>query len=378
LTADAAAAPARLLYIDWLRGLAVVLMFEAHLYPAYLAPAHHGSRSFMWSKVFAGYAAPLFLFVAGVGMALALASALGKGRSWRDARRTACKRGGQILLAALAFRLQCHLLGGGALAQLLRVDILNCIGASMLIAGALLLPRERAIVAWRALAAVALVVAAAPHAAATAFPKHAWPLTDYLATPKEWLFPLLPWSAFLFAGLAAGTLWVRASSARTMVATLVAGAALVAVAYWGSRRRELHFLFLGGSRREEPCYLLAHLGWPLVVAAVGFALQRLADPASFGPLRQLGRTSLLVYWVHVELVYGHLSGGYVLDLKKRLDFGEASVALAALTALMLALSWWRTRYLGAFRAAALFEHLWAELVRFVREAWRRSRVRGGN
>jgi uncharacterized membrane protein len=374
---DTLAAPAararRLLYIDWLRGLAVLFMFEAHLYPAWMLPAELSSRAFMWTKVFAGYAAPLFLFLAGVGMAMAMTAALARGKRWEETRRTALKRGFQIFLAALAFRFQCYLLGGGSPANMLRVDILNCIGLSMLISAAWLWPRERGLWAWRAILGAVFVVAITPLAVSFAWPARAWPLTNYLYSASEVIFPLLPWAAYLFAGLAAGILWSRgATTPWVMQATLVAGLGAVAAGFLLSGKRSLHYLFLGGTRREQPGYFISHLGWTGIVAAVGSALQRFAKPERFGPVRQLGRTSLLMYWVHVEIVFGHLAGGYLLNLKGRLSFGEASLALCVLSLAMLLLSWARTHYLGAFRAASLFEHLWAELVGFLRTAWRKS------
>ena len=56
-------------------------------------------------------------------------------------------------------------------------------------------------------------------------------------------------------------------------------------------------------------------------------------------LRQLGRTSLLVYWVHIEIVYGVIVAP---GLRGRLGIPEASLALALLTLAMLALSRLRT------------------------------------
>jgi hypothetical protein len=51
--------------------------------------------------------------------------------------------------------------------------------------------------------------------------------------------------------------------------------------------------------------------------------------------RQLGTTSLLIYWVHVEVVYGRWFDG----LKGRLSLGETAVAAVVVVALMVALSY---------------------------------------
>jgi len=374
------AKPTRLLYIDWLRGLAVLLMFEAHLYPAWLAPSELQSAAFRWSNVLAGYAAPLFLFLAGVGMTMAMTSALARGKTWAESRRSALKRGFQLFLAALAFRLQELLLGAGPHSDLWRVDILNCIGASMMLAAWLAWPRERGLCAGRALGLMALVIAIAPLLTPVLRPGRAWPITSYLVDSRTWFFPLLPWSSYLFAGVFAGTLWSRAvapaSEGRSLwVMPLVAllGAGTVAACWLGRGVPGAAALLVGGSLREQPTYVLTHLGWIAVASAVAYFLQRAAHPERFGPMRQLGKTSLLMYWVHIELVYGHLAGPWVLHLKRQLTFAQASLGLGVLTGVMLALSWARTHYLGGFRAATLLENLWRETTSYVRQSWRKSR-----
>jgi hypothetical protein len=60
----------------------------------------------------------------------------------------------------------------------------------------------------------------------------------------------------------------------------------------------------------------------------------------FSPLIQLGQTSLLVYWVHIEFVYGRVS---ILP-KHAVGIGVASVGVLAISIAMLLLSVWRTRW----------------------------------
>jgi fucose 4-O-acetylase-like acetyltransferase len=59
----------------------------------------------------------------------------------------------------------------------------------------------------------------------------------------------------------------------------------------------------------------------------------------FSPLIQLGQTSLLVYWVHIEFVYGRFS-----ILPKRVQtISSASWGLLQITVFMVILSLVRTR-----------------------------------
>jgi fucose 4-O-acetylase-like acetyltransferase len=54
---------------------------------------------------------------------------------------------------------------------------------------------------------------------------------------------------------------------------------------------------------------------------------------------QFGKTSLLVYWVHIEFVYGRLS---ILP-KGRSTIALATAGMVAIFAAMLGISIWRTR-----------------------------------
>src|ERR1039458_4807158 len=97
--------PARRLYIDWLRGVAVAIMIEAHTIDAWTARAYRDHTVFHLLQFLAGWAAPLFLLLAGVSVSL---SAQAKQRHTNDVnvtRRALVRRGWQIFGVALLFRL---------------------------------------------------------------------------------------------------------------------------------------------------------------------------------------------------------------------------------------------------------------------------------
>jgi len=377
---------ARLLYIDWLRGLAVLCMLEAHVFSAWVRPELKTTLAFRWAQVVAGYAAPLFLFLTGVGMVLAFEAALRKGTPLKDAVRAARSRGLMLFVAAFVFRIQEHVLGGGPVANVFKVDILNCIGLSAMIAATVALPREPGRLAWRALGIALLVFAATPYVARIPWPSWApWHLTSYITDQRTWFFPLFPWLGYLCAGMFAGTVWARAHSDKTpphhlhvtsdlrtgnvlMLGTIAFGLALVGASWFLTGQPSPRFIFFGATSRNLPAYAAAHLGWICILAGLFAFAQRWAVPPRFGPVRQLGRTSLLVYWVHVDLVYGHLAGSEALNLKGQLTVQQALVAFVVLTLLMLALSWVRTRYFSAFKPSVVFPRLWREFLAEVRAA----------
>src|SRR5271156_2172048 len=125
----------RLAYIDWMRGLACVLMFQTHCYDAWLSSDARKSTFFMWSQLGGTLPAPLFLFLAGISFGLVVDKLRQKNLPVSQIARTTIRRGAEILALGLLFRLQEFLIAWGwaPWTDLLRVDILNIIGLSMVL-----------------------------------------------------------------------------------------------------------------------------------------------------------------------------------------------------------------------------------------------------
>src|SRR5260370_15174886 len=127
----------RLAYIDWVRGFACVAMFQTHCYDSWLGGAAREGQFIKLSQVVGSVPAPLFLFLGGVSSALVTDKLRQKGMGADDIARTTILRGGEVFLLALLFRLQEFLLGlpHAPWTDLLRVDILNAIGLSLMMLG---------------------------------------------------------------------------------------------------------------------------------------------------------------------------------------------------------------------------------------------------
>src|SRR5208282_3546289 len=127
----------RLSYVDWMRGLACVLMFQTHCYDSWLSPEARHSPLFQWSQLGGTLPAPLFIFLSGVSFALITQRLREKGAARNEIARTTILRGAEIFGLGLLFRLQEFLLGVpfAPWTDLLRVDILNIIGLSLMLMG---------------------------------------------------------------------------------------------------------------------------------------------------------------------------------------------------------------------------------------------------
>jgi len=357
----------RLAYVDWMRGLACVLMFQTHCYDSWLAPEARKSTFFMWSQLGGTLPAPLFLFLAGVSFALVTDKMRQRGSAPNEVARTTIRRGAEIFGMGLLFRLQEFVLGipGAPWTDLLRVDILNNIGLSMMLMGVLcrIVPAEaldpsrraraRATNSWAA-AGVALIIALlTPPLWTTWRPTWMpWPLQSYVngvhiyQQPQAWLFPIFPWTGLAFAGLAVGfvllTDTAKKAGAWAFAALGIGGFALAEGAHWLDNLPQ-QFYAVYDFWHTSPNFFLIRVGLLLMIIFGAYAWCRWgAGQWGFSPLIQLGQTSLLVYWVHIEFVYGRFS---ILP-KRAMGIPGASLGLLIIFVSMLLLSVVRTRLKG--------------------------------
>jgi uncharacterized membrane protein len=312
----------------------VLIMIEAHTLDSWTRVADRQSSWYQLAVLIAGYGAPIFLFLAGITLMLAAGGRLRKGLTLSATTRAVLRRGAWILALAFLFRLQSFLISGGPFPQaLLKVDILNVMGVSMLVAalgwGAAGTSRRRAVL----FASITVAVAMATPLV------RSWPLLSALPDsleaylrPRPGLtnFTLFPWAAFFSAGCVVGACLDagRATDGRLMGWAAVAGTALALGGYGAS--------FLPPIYAEtsfwtsSPTFFFLRLGVLLILLAGAYGLSRVWQ---WQPLQEFGRASLFVYWVHVELVYGVLS----TPIHRRLPLPVAAAAFLAFTAAMFGL-----------------------------------------
>jgi uncharacterized membrane protein len=323
-------------YLDWLRGVAVIIMMFWHAMDAWTAAGARHGQAFYITTFIGGWAAPLFLFLAGVSIPFS---------------RSPIRRGWQVLALAFVFRLQSFVLNPGApWTSMLKPDILNILGIGIVLAG---FAWSRTKSVWdRSLwlgIPTALFILLAPWSRSWHWP--GW-LGD-IATPLEGYirpvsgvggFSIFPWLAFIFAGAYVGSLIPDprpAGQEPQFHARLgIAGVALLVAGYAGS-------FFPSPFARSEfwttsLSFFLMRLGAMTAAITLGWLWMRRREAAGeASPLVLFGRTSLFVYWVHVELAYGFASW----PLHGALPFGWALVAFAVLTLTMFgaAVLWTRRR-----------------------------------
>jgi uncharacterized membrane protein len=355
----------RIAYIDWLRGFACLVMFQTHCYDSWLGGAARDSGFFRLSQLGGTLPAPLFLFLAGVSTALVTDKFRQKGVSADEIARMTILRGGEIFLLALLFRLQEYLLaiGHAPWTDLLRVDILNIIGVSLMMMGAACRiasfggatdPRRlRRATVVTAVACSAVIAMLTPPLWTTWLPHwRAWWLESYIngvhtyGRPQTWLFPIFPWAGFGFAGLAVGSLllsdWARRKETAAVAIACAGGIALVALGLWfDARQSQLYAVY--DFWHTSPNFFMIRTGVIIVFLFASYLWCRWgAGEWGFSPMIEMGKCSLLVYWVHTEFVYGTFS---ILP-KRSVGIGTATAGLLIIFAAMTLLAAARNRFPG--------------------------------
>jgi uncharacterized membrane protein len=342
----------RHVYLDRVRGLAVLIMIEAHVLDSWTRVPDRAHPGFGYAMMLGGMGAPLFLFLAGVAVVLSAESKLRKRGDFAAAWRAAQLRGWQIFGFAFLFRLQSFVLGGGQnAAGLLKVDILNVMGPAIALAA----------VAGRSvrgkLSRAALFAALAVALSMLTPIVRATSLLNWLPDPIEWYFrpvpgrtnfTLFPWSGFVFAGAAVGIVVDAtryAGRAARIQMGLAAAAILISIAAY-----QASFLPSIYTRSEfwtsSPTFFFLRVGMLTLLLPLAFFWDRApwrGKVSRWSPLEVLGKASLFAYWVHVELVYGIFSR----PLQRSLAFDQVLVAYALFTVFILGLVLLKNRVVEA-------------------------------
>lgn len=331
----------RLEFLDWTRGLAAVIMLQGHVFHSFTRPDLRAGDAYVLSQFVGGMPPAIFLFLTGVTLAFLMDKCERRGMGALERMSAALRRAGYLALLAILFRLQMFVFGlpQNDYAQLLRVDILNCMGFGMAVVAVMTLftTAERV----RLSAGLGLAVAGLSPLVTLLGENRLPPYVAHYIVPHAEAFSFFPWGAFLAFGLSAGSLLrlaPRAELPRVMQWGAWLGIVLVIAAQYFAN---LPYSIYPKSDfwLNSPALVFIKLGIILVLLA--FAYLWMAHAVTgFSWVRQLGTTSLLVYWVHTELVYGR----WLWFWKESLGTLPVVLLSIAVIALMVGLSVARTRW----------------------------------
>ena len=341
----------------------MIVMVMAHVTDAWTRETDRHGVPYMMTVFVAGLAAPLFLFLAGLSLSMA-ASLRSASIGHLDAARLALNRGVQVLALAFLFRLQSQVLGWGALSNFLKVDILNIMGLAMMAAALLWRASESRVVRVGLFAVATIVVTMGTPLIREAGSLAILPdaIEAYLRPlPGRSNFALFPWAGFLLAGGIAGELIAaartRSQEIRLQWSMLAGGIAGISLGYAASFQPSIYPV--ANFWTSSPTFFFIRLGICTAMVPISRAIDlfhvfmRTSYPGIFSfdtPGRvtaTLGRSSLFVYWIHVEMVYGVLGRPF----RRSLPLEASLVATVVLCLILYAIVLWKNRIMADVKLA---------------------------
>jgi len=330
----------RLAFIDWTRGFAAIIMLQGHTFHSFTRPDLREKGPYTLSQFVGGLPPAIFLLLTGITFAFLMDSQETKGGSTKARVLAALKRSRYLFILAFLFRLQLYAFGypTSPASELLRVDILNCMGMAMLLFApmAVFTTLERV----RLCTILGMVIAAlSPVVRTIDFTRVPGFISGYFV-PSYAGFPFFPWAAFLAFGMAMGSV-IRLAKPdaleRVMGWTMGLGVGLTMAAYQlanlsYSVYSKVDFWL------DSPALTAFKLGVVLCILSAAYLWMK--SGVRWSLCRQLGMTSLLVYWVHIEIVYGRWFGVF----KEKMDVSQVVTFTVLLMGLMVYLSVLRTRH----------------------------------
>jgi len=341
---------ARYQFLDVYRGIVVLLMIQGHVVREFLLEPLQNTASFRLHELFHGITGPGFLFGAGITFGITAQTRWNDYLSFSPSLWKRVKK--IVLLLGIAYALHLPFLSLSktlthATAEqwndLWNFDVLQCIGFGILILQLTVISmrKERWFVfSLATLMVVALYSAPWVWREGGSIPQF---LSNALTGSTGSTYPLIPNAAFLFAGALVSYEFLR-SVKLGKEAQFVKRLAIAAVGLHvlGFALDKLPFQTYAPYDywSTSPNFFLMRIGLLTGVMLAGYAWCRWGPALwGFSPVIELGRQSLLVYWVHVQLAYGGLS-----ILKKRAqDIPTATAGVIALTLAMIALAAFRNR-----------------------------------
>jgi uncharacterized membrane protein len=333
----------RLLYLDWVRGAAALVMLQGHVFQSFLRDDLRAGGPYLMSQFAGGMPPAVFLFLLGVTFAFLMDSQEKKGVAAAGRLGASLKRSGYLFAAAFAFP-------AAALAvfdrqepwtDLFRVDILNCMGLALLVLSVMAVFRTEERIRLCAILGVA-IAAASPLISGLDWSGAPAIVRNYVV-PDHTFFGFFPWAAFVAFGMSAGSILRLLKPEDVPSAMQWLGWGGLALAF--SALRSLSSMSLSIYSNSDfwlnsPALIFIKLGAILIFVAFAWLWNLRTSARDWSWVRQFGLTSLLVYWVHVELIYGRWFGA----LKDQLTVGQTVFATLLTILLMLALSLIRTNW----------------------------------
>jgi surface polysaccharide O-acyltransferase-like enzyme len=300
--------------LDVLRVIAVFLMVQGHTFDVVLSDTVRAESWFRWHRYVHGFTAPLFLFASGTAFGVTTFRRWSAHTVWGPAVRKRLFRYSLLIVIGYALHMMGYTLSGilretaEKQRHLFLVDALQHIGVVLLLAEmAVLATRRRGLFVALILTLTLLSVGFAPWVWRQDFGNIPLVLAAYLNDETGSIFPILPWSGFILAGIVTAHFATDRQGGLRRVSWLgllvvgfliyQAGVSLTASEFQPFGEHDYW--------KTGPWFFLLRLG--IVMGALGLlgglrALRRGSAVPNW--LRTIATETLAIYVLHLVILYG--------------------------------------------------------------------------
>jgi uncharacterized membrane protein len=326
----------------------MALMVQGHTLDVLLTPAVQSAAWYNLWLFCRGFTAPTFMMLAGFSFALATM------KRWEDhisLRAPVWKRLGRFaffVLLGYSMRIPVHSLrdfkwvSPDGWQAFLQMDVLQTIGLTLIALQLMLLTFRRKKAFAAASGALAILIAFGAPLAWNSVLLNSVPLTlrSALLGTTGSPFPLLPWSAYIFLGAALGTAYATVGQWSGRVLRYAIPVSLLLILFGVQLESVSHRVY--GDLNfwpTTPHLFLTRVGF--VTTIVGLAsLAESWIPLKASTARSLAEESLVVYFVHVSLLYGSIwNPGLKQFVGGTMGFAHAYLYVIAMVSLMLTMAY---------------------------------------
>lgn len=305
----------RLQFIDLLRGFAIVIMIEVHVFNALLIPSFKQEGWFIVLNFINGLVAPSFLFISGFAFIISSQKNLPGLRSFN---KDFWKKLSRILLILFVgyslhipfFSLK-KLITQSTPDQLLgfyNVDVLQniAVGLLFLFFTRLIIKSDKVFYYFIMITGLFIAISSPFFWSINFSLFFPVPIANYLNPWNGSYFPLFPWMAFLLAGAVHCILYLKArennEEKKFIRITLILGIVMVAIGHF-----YLSDIFPESYRsiKPHPVFFFQRLGYVYIFLTSCWyyinSWEKINPVLSYVVVT--GRESLLIYWLHLQIIY---------------------------------------------------------------------------
>jgi uncharacterized membrane protein len=311
---DRNASSSRVHLVDLLRLVALLQMVNGHTLDAVVSESIRHGHAFDVYNFFRGLVSVAFMLASGVAFHLTTISRLDRTPRSEPLPGTAKRVRRMLEIIAIGYLLRFPLgawsddpvVVEGSWNRLAEIDVLQCIGVSLLSLEALahaLRDRRRTEIGAGVMALV--VIALAPLTEGVVAERPLSFVTGWLSHSSGSIFPFFPWSAYVFLGAVLGAVAFpeggRTPWRKSFVA-LSAGAVAASAATWALWRAPFTLWEAEMSYHSMPAFFVEKLAWVLgALAVLAPVVSRIR--ALPGPIATLAGETLAVYVFHLLVLF---------------------------------------------------------------------------